>query len=43
MEAYQVLKEKGSPKEFDRDTANAMNRIVEDADRILVAKGYSKR
>jgi len=43
MEAYRMLKEEGKPEEFDRDTANGMNRIVEDADRILVAKGNSKR
>lgn len=43
MEAYEMLKERGKPEEFDKETANEINRTVERADRNLIAKGYSKR
>ncbi len=41
-EAYEGLKERGKPKEFNKDTANEINGIVETADRNLIKKGYSR-
>ena len=43
LETYEMLIEKGEPKEFDKDTANAINGIVETADRNLIKKAYSRR